>query len=364
MRRDPALDRPVGSSPRVLQIPGDHPYVHQVCPSPFRFEGSPGAVPSPALTPQWLSQHRGEFDVVHLHFGYEHLDVDEMRHWIMHLGRLRVPLVLTVHDLRNPHQDTPEAHDRHLDLLVPAAAVVLTLTAGAAAEIRRRWGRRAQVVPHPAIFDRSLLSRRPAPGPQKIVGIHLKDLRRNVVGPDQVVRAALSGAQAAGARLRIDLHPGVRNRPELQLTRSLAEQGLLDLVVHERFSDADLAGYLKGLHTYVLPNRFGTHSGWLEACRDTGTRIVAPSCGYYADQWDEVLTYQHDEVTGLSAASLTRAVRRSLEAGPVQPATPGFRAAQLQQVQAQHADVYRRAHRRKTLPVRAVALRQTVGAAG
>ena len=44
----------------------------------------------------------------------------------------------------------------------------------------------------------------------------------------------------------------------------------------------------------VLPYRFGTHSGWLEACRDLGTTVVAPDCGYYADQ-GPVLTYRMDE---------------------------------------------------------------------
>ena len=34
----------------------------------------------------------------------------------------------------------------------------------------------------------------------------------------------------------------------------------------------------------VLPYRFGTHSGWLEACFDLGTAVIAPSCGFYRQQ--------------------------------------------------------------------------------
>ena len=34
----------------------------------------------------------------------------------------------------------------------------------------------------------------------------------------------------------------------------------------------------------VLPYRFGTHSGWLEACFDLGTAVIAPSCGFYKQQ--------------------------------------------------------------------------------
>ena len=60
--------------------------------------------------------------------------------------------VLTVHDLRNPHQHDAAVLERQLAVLVPAADVVLTLTDGAAAEIATRFGRAAEVVPHPAVF--------------------------------------------------------------------------------------------------------------------------------------------------------------------------------------------------------------------
>lgn len=337
MRRDPSLALPPAATdirthtPRVLQIPGEHPYVQQIAPPEFRFGGSPCQVPSPALSPHWPARHRGEFDVVHLHFGYEHLTDDDLRDWI---GALEVPLVLTVHDLRNPHQVSRDAHDRHLALLVPAAAAVLTLTAGAAAEIQRRWGRTAHVVPHPAIFDLDLP---PAPHQDgKVVGIHLKDLRRNIVDHDRVIAAAAAGARAAGGRLRVDVHPGAVNR---------VPRGDFELRVHERFTDLELAGYLRELDAYVLPNRFGTHSGWLEACRDMGTRVVAPSCGYYADQWDDVLTYQHDEQSGLDPASLESAVQQALTSAPVAPADRRFRARQLELVQSRHIEIYQDVHR-------------------
>ncbi|MCD5310516.1 glycosyltransferase family protein [Kineosporia babensis] len=334
---------------KVLQIPGEHPYVRQVCPGRWRFASSPLEVPSLALTPEWIGRHHHEFDLVHLHFGYEHLSADEMQVWIAQLGILQVPLVLTVHDLRNPHQLSSEAHDRHLDLLVPAAAAVITLTTGAAAEIRHRWGRKAQVLEHPAVFGTPTQPML-ASGRERMIGIHFKDLRRNVVEPDLVVEAALIGAQTASARLRVDLHPGVRNRLELRLTRGLAEQGLIDLAVHERFSDPEFAAYLQGLHAYVLPNRFGTHSGWLEACRDLGTRVVAPSCGYYADQWDEVVGYQHDETFGLDPVSLSAAVQQALTADPVPPADPQMRARQLTDVRRRHEEIYRGAVRRLIEP--------------
>ena len=59
----------------------------------------------------------------------------------------------------------------------------------------------------------------------------------------------------------------------------------VELHVHDYFSDADLWGRTsRRLDLSVLPYRFGTHSGWLEACHDLGTAVAAPDCGFYAEQ--------------------------------------------------------------------------------
>ena len=56
----------------------------------------------------------------------------------------------------------------------------------------------------------------------------------------------------------------------------------------------------------VLPYRFGTHSGWLEACFDLGTAVIAPSCGFYGQQHPcGVFTYTVD---AFDADSLRAAV--------------------------------------------------------
>ena len=325
---------------RVLQIPGNHPYIDESTAGPDGPEfASPPGFPSPGLDSAWLARHQREFDVVHLHFGFEHLDAAQLRSWLNTLAGFDLPLVYTVHDLRNPHQLSSAPHDRHLDLLIPAAAAVFTLTAGAADEIWRRWGRRAEVVAHPFVIDpRS----RPtsAPSADRVVGIHLKDLRRNVIQPNRVIVAALKGARAGNGRLRVDLHPGILDRPELSGVRVLAAGGHLDLEVHPRFSDHELADYLAGLHVAVLPYRFGTHSGWLEACRDVGTRVVVPSSGYYSQQWDETVSYRNDETDGLDSRSLAEAVRQSLLRPAVPAVDAAFRFRQRDEVRAAHARVY------------------------
>ena len=51
----------------------------------------------------------------------------------------------------------------------------------------------------------------------------------------------------------------------------------------------------------LLSDRFGTHSGWLEACRDPGTTVMEPTCRYFAEQ-GPVLSYDHGVDDSLTEA--------------------------------------------------------------
>ena len=149
---------------------------------------------------------------------------------------------------------------------------MLTLTDSAAAEIAERFGRTATVVPHPGlVVPQPGVVRRPG-----LVGLHLKALRTNVLEPVDLVRTAAAAATAAGGRLRVDVHDTVDLADRLPQLRELAAAGALDLAVHPRFDDDELVRYLQTLSVSLLPYRFGTHSGWLEACRDVGTTVIAP----------------------------------------------------------------------------------------
>ncbi len=89
----------------------------------------------------------------------------------------------------------------------------------------------------------------------------------------------------------------------------------------------------------MLPYRFGTHSGWLEACRDLGTTVVAPTCGFYAEQ-GPVLGYAMDE-DRFDADSLVAAVTTAYD-DTAAPRRLGGRAATAAcEVAAAHEQLYR-----------------------
>ena len=229
---------------------------------------------------------------MHVHFGFDQQSPDALRQLTDALAEHRKPLVLTVHDLRNPHHGEPELHDAQLGVLVSAAAALITLTPGAAAEIRRRWGRDAHVLPHPHVVDEATMTR-PSAGSTDgfVVGVHVKSLRANMDPLPVIEQIVRDLPGMPGASLRVDAHTDVMRhdgRPQAQRVAAglarLAAAGRIDLHVHDYFTDDELWDYLSSLDVSVLPYRFGTHSGWLEACFDLGTVVLAPDCGYYAEQ--------------------------------------------------------------------------------
>lgn len=333
---------------RVATVPDDHPYLDAALPADvdrvhFPVSAADPWAPTPLLDVDTLTSHAADIDLVHLHFGYESLSAAAMTTWTAAVRGAGLGLVVTVHDLRNPHDVDRRSHDRHLDILLAAADEVSTLTPGAAAELQARHGREVGVLPHPTLAGGRRTPRPPRTRP--VVGVHLKSLRTNIHDPGRLVLVAADGAGAAGATLRVDLHPEVVNRRELSGVRAAAADGRIDLRVHERFDDAALEAYLGDLDVSVLPYRFGSHSGWLELCRDLGTNVVVPDCGFYAEQWPAATVYGNNEVTGLDGPTLAAAVEKAVQSARGVPADPVTRAAEREHSRQLTAAGYRRAVR-------------------
>lgn len=358
---------------RVLSLPAAHRYVEHLADPDGRDQvvrlpdppvpGAPAGVwwPSPALEPGWVREHADAFDLVHLHFGFESRTPEQLSDLVATLRRLGRPLVLTVHDLTNPHLRDQSVHLAQLDVLVPGADAVLTLTAGAAERIRQRWGVEAGVVPHPhmAPLEQVGAPRPPRRGP-RLVGVHLKNLRANLNAVPVV--DALAGACAelaaadgpagacAGVELVVHVHREVRDPafarhdPEVVARLdALAASGAARVRWVERMSDAELTAYLRRLDVSVLPYRWGTHSGWLEECRDLGTAVLAPRIGHFAEQ-GPVAGYPVREGSRRGAVDvpvegMLAGLRQALEHPP--PAETGARRRQQRrEIARRHHEVY------------------------
>lgn len=344
---------------RIASVPADHVYVRHLGatdesdrvrrladPEPDDPDPAPGQWwPPRMLSADWVREHRADFDLMHVHFGFDAQPAEALVALVAELRRWEKRLVYTAHDLRNPHHADRRAHDEHLDVLVPAADEVITLTRGAAAEINRRWGREPVVLPHPHVIEFDRFRARPAGRDTWTVGVHAKSVRASMAPLPVIAALADVVGELPGGLLRVDVHhdvadvDGARHDPALMRWLRDAESArALHLVVHDCFSDEELWRYLESLDLSVLPYRFGTHSGWLEACFDLGTTVLAPTCGYFAQQ-RPCLSYRHDE-RGLDVPSLQAAVRAAYERRPRWQASLADRQRERADLAAAHRAVY------------------------
>ncbi len=203
-------------------------------------------------------------------------------------------------------------------------------------------------MPHPHVAPLELVGVDPQRSADRfVVGLHLKSLRANVRPAGLVEVLAETLADRPGAELTVHLHrevtdPGHPRHDAALLRRLVAldRAGRLRLVVHEPHTDAELWAYLRGLDLSVLPYAFGTHSGWLEACHDLGTAVLAPRTGYWVEQ-QPCLTYASPQPDALDADEVARAVEAAFTERPRWPASREERRAEQEAIARQHERLYR-----------------------
>lgn len=340
----------------LASVPAGHPYVDAVVdpesvvllPDPI----PPGAtVPGQWWPPQWLDpaylrDRVPHIDVMHVHFGFDSADPVDLEDVAAQLSRRGVPLVVTVHDLHNPHFEDAGLHAERLGVLIGAADAVITLTDGAAAEIESRWGRRSVVLPHPHLLPIDEVGAARVRRSMPVVAVHAKGLRANI-DPWPLLDALLADT-GDDYRLRLDLDVGALASPraaEASNRRLDAYRAAgVDVRVHPCFDDRELSAYLADVDVLVLPYRFGTHSGWVEAAHDAGVHTVVPDCGYFHEQHPSAVF--HYGATELNEASLIEAVAAAVDltrGGSTSPdeARRRRRADELHRVRTDHARLYR-----------------------
>lgn len=347
---------------RVASIPATHVYVRHL-------DDPDGAtvdrVADPSgddhrtpcfLDPAWWRRHATGYgiDVLHVHFGFEFQDAARLEDLCAAAHRVGIGIVHTVHDLRNPNHARPELHDRGLDVWLEHADELVTLTPWAAEQVIARCGRRPRVSPHPHVVPLEELARRAQEPPRQHaervrVALHLKSLRPNTSGA-RALAATIAAVDdlPRDVRLRVDLHGDVADPTSasydaevvaLAWDAAARSDARVDLHLHPYLSDDELWELIAGAEVFVLPYRFGTHSGLLEACRDLGTAVVAPAAGGYGAQGA-----QHLFTVGadgeIDAASLQRAVRAASVAPRPRPVPVVERRRQRVASAALHREVY------------------------
>ena len=163
-------------------------------------------------------------------------------------------------------------------VLLRHADEVVTLTPGAAAEVERRYGRRATVVPHPHVveLDDHGGLRRPPAARRTVPGRAAREEPAREHGPGRGAARAGRGRRGAARRGAPGQRPPRRARgrqrrhdPALaaELRDASSAAGAIDLRVHDYLDDAELWDYLRVARRLgpALPLRHPLRAGWRRA---------------------------------------------------------------------------------------------------
>lgn len=307
---------------RIAHVPNDHPYVRSVDPTSI-------PVDDPLSVTDLLD---ADVDVVHVHFGFEHLAPAEMSSWIDDVRRCGLALVHTVHDIDNPHLVDQRDHHARTAELVRRSDVVTTLTDQAAHEVHREWGRRPAVVAHPPI-----LTERPPNGPGEAVSenasvlVWMSTLRPNL---DLVAIGRLVEDTTSELDLVVRRESWASASHELRLVVStMASRPNVQLSLVDRLADDELARRIAASSVLVLAYSWGTHSGLVELATDVGSPAVTTPNGAREDQGAFVASSMRLATTVDELVAAPPIVRRSIE-------------AELDTVRAEHRRWYEVACRR------------------
>ncbi|MDP9827054.1 glycosyltransferase family protein [Kineosporia succinea] len=293
----------------------------------------PGSAPKPpaAFDPGWLDSNLGDMQIVHVHALNPRGNADHTQAAVRATRAAGKPLVVTAYHLSDPTGLDPAGYAAQLDVLIPAADQVITLTEGAAQEIAKRWKVAADVQPHPHAVDFVRMRReRPARGQNSpyLVGVHLGSLRL----PSDPVRVVSALAEAAKqtpeVRLVLFAHDhlldsdSTRYDPATirEIDRIMGEAGG-SLRAHRPMTDSQLWDNIFGLDAALVPPFFGSHSLWPEACFDLGTQVITPSSNHAAGQRPG-LVYDCDGKGVPDVGSLAKAFAEAAQGPAVVRADP------------------------------------------
>ncbi|GAB3273066.1 glycosyltransferase family 4 protein [Kineosporia babensis] len=299
----------------------------------------PGSAPRPpaAFDPAWLASNLDDMQVVHVHALAPRMNAEHAQAAVEATRRAGRPLVVTAYHLSDPTGLDEAGYAQQLDVLLPAADQVITLTEPAAAEIARRWSVAADVQPHPHAVDFVRMRReRPARsqnGPF-VVGVHLGSLRLPSDPVAVVAALAQAAREVAQVRLVVFAHDHLLDSDSTRYDPATIRE--IDRLVqaaggtvkaHRPMTDSQLWDNIFGLDAALVPPFFGSHSVWPEACFDLGTQAIMPAANHAAQQQPLAggLAYACDGAGVPDVASLAAAFGKAVAAGEVVRADPTAR---------------------------------------
>jgi len=330
------------SLPKVLSYPPRHIYVNRLHDVAAIFIERDELAPRLAhfYNLQWIRENEKKWDIVHFHFGWEQYPLEHITEVVAAHVRTGKPIVVTVHDTRNPHTKDSVADQAYLTVILHAASAVVTLTPSAASHIRDTYGVNVMVIPHGPLLTRDRMEHYRHVQHQTLeaetIYVHLKGGRTNLDWQRLLVMAPAIKRQSGytlkfGVRINSDIHTYVSGMSEVY-----AEH----IILQSEVTDDELYAEMIRHAAVLLPYRWGSHSGMIELAKDLGVPSIVYDTGHYEDQHPSFLVpYETDETDQLAA--IVHALNE-LRTGDVSPLATANRMKELDEFVQNYRQVYQK----------------------
>lgn len=222
-----------------------------------------------------LVEHRGEFDVYHLHSGLTPLRAGTDGA-LRQLAEMSIPLVLTVHRVV-PGSAVQTA-------LIDAADVLVATCEGVRDEVLRGPWRTGSVALAPPVGLTDELEVGPRRLPPFTLGIQLAGTGQSAAAEAclEIVAEKVRESALFQARIDVDERADVAAaRPGAilpMLNRMSGWEGI-DVRRHPRIDSHEMTECLASVDIAVAPATDGLHASWLSCLRDAGVAAVVPRTG-------------------------------------------------------------------------------------
>jgi len=290
------------------------------------------------------------FDLVHIHFEYQFLELNELIILLKYFKKIQKPIVWTVHD-RYSNELPYDSKLKYEKILFKYADKIITLTDGCKNWIDSNLGvhkNGVDVIKHGFIELPDKISGliKTISKKHDLFTILLGSFRPNKTSILPIINF-LMATELNSKKIRILCNPfpmSFKDNVLLEEFRNfyslVANNPRVELICHPFIEHDDITNSFLESHAVILPYLWGTHSGQLELARDCGCHVIAPAIGFYKEQWDNINTF--DISDGKISAYANRYVETLIRVSKLSSITPdvAYRINEFNEILIQHFDLY------------------------
>lgn len=331
---------------RVLMLPSMHPYVAKLSYGDKITIINPHSdyfsLPSFGIKFLQQTHNPNSYDVVHIHFSFDKVNIDNLRSVLIYFKQLGKPIVWTCHS-KESQRVLNYCNGAYQKMLFQYSDKIITLTEGCKEWIERNWGKHHKpidVIAHGLIaFPEDIM--------KNTIGMKKKRNRFTILYGEfrenkeriHSITDFLEADFLADCELHLIYKPHTTfqtsNPNEWKMFINVSNNSRCSKFVKSWITNEELIKEFYSSHCIILPYLWGTHSGQIELAKDCGCYVVAPNVGFYTEQWEKTILW------GEHCKNLTynEALKEAFFSQSLTP-IGGERVQELKIIIKQHLNIY------------------------